>query len=68
MSDSESVMKNEHGELLELLEGISGKGGRTGEIFSEILGLFRQHLEREEETVIPLLGVPEEKAQRFRRG
>ncbi len=55
MKEKESFLDKEHTELLEELQFAAESGGKLGETFSEILSLFSYHLDREEETVVPLL-------------
>ncbi len=56
MENKESFLDREHSELLESLQELSSSGGCNSRIFSDILKTFSYHLDREEETVVPLLG------------
>ncbi len=55
MKDKESFLDREHTEILEELQAASLTEGSTKKIFSEMLSIFSYHLDREEETVMPLL-------------
>ena len=55
MKDKESFLDREHTEILETLQAASFTEGSTKRIFSEMLSIFSYHLDREEETVMPLL-------------
>ena len=55
MKDKESFLDREHTEILEALQATSLTEGSTKRIFSEMLSIFSYHLDREEETVMPLL-------------
>lgn len=56
MAETIKAVTIEHEKLLEDLDDLSRTSGKVGEIYSDVLVLFRAHLERENETVLPLLG------------
>jgi hypothetical protein len=56
MAEKHNILDHEHELLLEELNEISQQNGRTGDICSEVLTLFREHLREENETIVPLLG------------
>ena len=55
MKDTRILLENEHEELLELLGEIARKKTEVGHLFSEVLRIFRYHLVKENESVVPLL-------------
>ncbi len=55
MEKIDGVLDKEHKELVERLEEASGKGTEAGRVFVDVLGIFRYHLEKENETIVPLL-------------
>ena len=55
MKDKESFLDREHTEILEALQAAYLTEGSTKRIFSEMLSIFSYQLDREEETVMPLL-------------
>lgn len=55
MNGKASFLDREHTEILESLQHAAMSGGGLGILFSEILSVFSYHLDREEETVLPLL-------------
>lgn len=67
MIDHISFLDREHTELLEKLQQYALNKGRLGTIFSQILAIFSYHLDREEETVIPLLAYLKERMGRKKR-
>lgn len=56
MTETHGILDHEHETLLEKLDEVSRSNSRTGEIYSEVLRLFRAHLDEENETIVPLLG------------
>lgn len=56
MAEMEGFLDREHSELLEQMSEIAAGKGRIAELYGEILSIFSYHLDKEEETVIPLLG------------
>ncbi len=56
MTQRESFLNEEHTELLAEISEMSATPGETGKLFTELLNIFSAHLDREEETVLPLLG------------
>lgn len=55
MTETHGILDHEHEMLLEELDGVTRRNDRVGEIYSEVLRLFRTHLTEESETVVPLL-------------
>ncbi len=55
MREKESFLDKEHTELLEKIQELSMREGDVGESFKAVMKIFSFHLDREEETVIPLL-------------
>ena len=55
MTQRESFLNEEHTELLNEISEMSAATGETGKLFSQLLNIFSGHLDREEETVLPLL-------------
>ena len=56
MAEKHNILDHEHELLLEELNEISQQNGRIGDIYSQVLHLFREHLGEENETIVPLLG------------
>jgi iron-sulfur cluster repair protein YtfE (RIC family) len=56
MTQHESFLNEEHTELLAEISEVAATPGKTGKLFSELLNIFSGHLDREEQTVLPLLG------------
>ncbi|QRF76466.1 Hemerythrin HHE cation binding domain protein [Thermoplasmatales archaeon] len=56
MTDEKNMLDEEHEELIEALGEVAREKTEVGRLFSEVLGIFRTHLNRENETIIPLLG------------
>lgn len=61
MDHEDDILKEEHSRLVISMNGISQDPGKTGKAFSEVLKIFRYHLDREEGTVIPLLSYLKER-------
>jgi iron-sulfur cluster repair protein YtfE (RIC family) len=55
MTEMEGFLDREHSELLEQMSEIAAGKGKVAELYGEILSIFSYHLDKEEETVIPLL-------------
>lgn len=55
MAQHESFLKDEHSELLAGILEVSSTQDETGKRFLELLKIFSGHLDREEETVLPLI-------------
>ena len=55
MADEKNILDEEHEELIEMLGEVARKKTETGRLFSEVLRIFRYHLDKENETVGPLL-------------
>lgn len=55
MKSARSLLDREHSELLEKLQELSGRSDGFGRVFENVLKIFSYHLDREEETVMPLL-------------
>ena len=68
MADTRMILDGEHEELLEMLEEVSSNKAGTGDIFSGVLRIFRNHLKKESETVIPLLGYLKDRLDGVDRG
>ena len=63
MTEHESMLNEEHTELLSRISEMSGISGEPGRLFAKILEIFSGHLDREEETVIPLVIYLEERIE-----
>lgn len=55
MTDSRSLLDEEHEELVRKLESVSKEENPLGSAFSDILCSFKCHMERENVSVVPLL-------------
>ena len=55
MTETHNILDHEHEMLLEELNEVSRIRGEVGQIYSEVLSLFRSHLAEENETIVPLL-------------
>lgn len=55
MEEKISFLDREHTHLLEEIQELSMNEGTAGESFKSLLRVFSAHLDREEETVMPLL-------------
>lgn len=55
MREKTSFLDKEHTHLLEEIQELSMSDGATGESFKSLMSTFSAHLDREEETVMPLL-------------
>ncbi len=55
MADVKNILDEEHEELKEMLVEAAHKNTEAGRIFSEVFRIFRHHLDKENETVVPLL-------------
>ncbi len=55
MSDEKNILDEEHEELIETLGEVARKKTEAGKLFSEVLVIFSYHLDKENETVAPLL-------------
>ncbi len=51
--------------LLEELDEVSRKAGKVGQLYSDVLGLFRPHLAEENETIVPLLKYNRDRLEEF---
>lgn len=65
MTEKHSILDHEHEMLLEELDEVSRRSGRIGQIYSEVLTLFRAHLAEENETIVPLLRYNKERLEEF---
>ena len=65
MTETHSILDHEHEMLLEELDEVSRKEGRVGQLYSEVLGLFRPHLEEENVTIVPLLKYNRDRLEEF---
>ncbi len=61
MKDEKSILDEEHEELIGMLVEVAGKHTEVGRLFSEVLRIFRYHLDKENETVLPLLSYLKER-------
>lgn len=55
MKSGKFILEREHGELLDSLSEASRRQDHFGRLFEDVLKIFRYHLDRELETVLPLL-------------
>ncbi|AKA49518.1 hypothetical protein IX51_10905 [uncultured archaeon] len=55
MKSGRSFLDREHTYLLEEMQALTGRSDRFGRLFENVLTIFSYHLDREEETVIPLI-------------
>ncbi len=55
MAITKEILDEEHEELVEMLGEVARKKTEVGRLFSEVLRIFRTHLNRENETIVPLL-------------
>lgn len=62
------MLDEEHEELIETLGEVAREKTEVGRLFSEVLGIFRTHLNRENETIIPLLGYLKDRLGRYDAG
>ena len=65
MTETHSILDHEHEMLLEELDEASRATGRVGQLYSEVLGLFRPHLAEENETIVPLLKYNRNRLEEF---
>jgi len=65
MTETHGILDHEHEVLLEELDEVSRRTGRVGQIYSEVLGLFRSHLAEENETIVPLLKYYRERLEEY---
>lgn len=68
MANTRMILDGEHEELLEMLEEVSSNKTGTGNIFSGVLRIFMNHLKKESETVVPLLGYLKDRLDGVDRG
>ncbi len=65
MIETHSILDHEHEMLLEELDEVSRRNGRIGQLYSEVLGLFKPHLAEEKETIVPLLKYNKDRLEEF---
>ena len=55
MMGQKTILDQEHEELVEQIDKISHEDTEVGRIYAEVLRIFRLHLERENDTIVPLV-------------
>lgn len=65
MTEKDNILDTEHEELLEGLGEVARRKDEVGRIFDEVLRLFRSHMDKENQTIVPLLGYLRERLGDF---
>ncbi len=66
MTDGKNILDEEHEELIEMLGEVASEQTEVGRLFSEVFRIFRHHLDKENQTVAPLLAYLKERLGDYR--